>query len=201
VVQLEEASQVLHPQPVLGLDGKLEAEALREGEEWLPEEIVVRDDDPRVGAAHAVQRAEGGPDVEEVADHIGQDDVVEGAVLELGGIERLRVTDDELEARVLPPGELDEGGRDIEADRHRRFAGGQEVPGAAADLQDARALGDHEAHQPLDGAVVRSVSAAPAVALARIAVVGRHAPLAIGRFPSREIRAGRAVDDLLLGRF
>ena len=52
----------------------------------------------------------------------------------------------------------------------------QQIAGAAADLEHARALGHDEAHQPLDGAIVGGVLRAPAVALLGEAIVlGRRA--------------------------
>ena len=62
----------------------------------LPERVEVGDDHPGSRRGHPSQRAEGGPDVGQLAEQVGGHHVIEG----LGGLEGLGVVDAELQTRV-----------------------------------------------------------------------------------------------------
>src|SRR5262249_43702322 len=85
--------------------------------------------------------------------------------------ERLRVGRHEVEVRVLFLRTGDQPRRDVHAPAVARAQRRQEIAGAAAELQHARALGHYEAREALERGVVRAVLGPPLVALVGEAVV------------------------------
>jgi len=108
--------------------------------------------------------------VVQVADDVGQDDVVERFVC--GQV--LDVVDVEGEGGVLPAGDLDDLRADVDTDAPGRFEGGEQVPRPAADLEHGGSRRDVEPDDPLDRFVVVPVLPLPPVGLRRLRVQQGH---------------------------
>jgi hypothetical protein len=145
----------------------LEAERLEQMQHGLPHPAVPVDDDPRSRMRDGAQPLEGGPDVEEIAYEIGQDDVVERAIRQL---EPLRRGLAELEMGMTVGRLLDHGPRQVHPHPFRRLEGGQEVGGAAADLEHTRAARHVEARGLGDALVVAGVAGTPVTDACRVVV-------------------------------
>ena len=132
------------PQPLGGQQGK------------LPENAEVRDHHPRLRRAHAAQALEGGLDVVEIADDVGEDHHVEAAV----EVEFLHVGDVELVLRELRARLVDHAGTDVDAHALRGLERVEQFAGAAADQEDRGTLGHVELKIVLHQPVIVAVAAA-----------------------------------------
>ena len=147
--------EVAHAEPVLLRDGHLLPEALAELEQRLPHEVVVGDDDARARVAAARRSArKRAPHVVERADHVGERRCSRRCGPRARARRASRRRRRRSRERVLAARLVDEPRRDVDADAVLGLERGQQVAGAAADLEHARARRHDEAHQPLDGAVV-----------------------------------------------
>ena len=127
-----------------------------------------REHQPRALVAHLAHTLEHQRDVLQLAHQVGGDDEVEGGA---GNAERLGVGHLEREGRMVPLRDLHDLGRQVEAETSRRPQRGEQVAGAAAELQNRRVGGDDRPQRPLDVVVVEATFAIPRITRCGEAVV------------------------------
>jgi hypothetical protein len=110
-----------------------------------------------------------GPDIEEVTDQVGSDDVVEG----LGVLDGFGIVHPELEPRVFAGGDLDHPRTDIDAQGARRLEVGQQVSRSASEFQHRLRGRDQQPQAGLQERIVGAVARVPLVAERRQPVVIR----------------------------
>src|SRR5215510_9047281 len=104
----------------------------------------VADDEPGLARAQSVQVLEHGLAVVERAQSVDHDDGVERSREGSDEIAVLDVADEERKTGVSPARLFDHTGAEIHADAERGFERGQEITGAAAELEHAGARGNQK---------------------------------------------------------
>ena len=116
---------------------------------------------------------EGRLHVREVGDDVHEQDHVERAAGggEHRGVGEVALEEAQRRVRVASAGGVDRGRRDVDADAVRRLQAGEQVAGAAAEVEDAQALGHAHPQDPLEVRVVVGVPAPGALDLLVAALV------------------------------
>jgi hypothetical protein len=129
--QRKKVLEILQGQPILIRLRPLHSEPLAGPQDRLPQVVVVGDDHAGPLVAQIPDLLEGLLDILQVADHVGEDDIIE----RFGEGQVLRVAFQENEGRVFRPGDLDHLRADVDPDPTVRREGMEQVPRPAPDDQ------------------------------------------------------------------
>src|SRR5258708_2578128 len=165
--QVQQIGDVLGTGPVVDGNRRLEVKGLGEIENGLPEPAVPLDDDAGSGVADGSELLEDSEQIVEATDDVGEDDDVErlsgqGQFLHRRGQER--------QVRMALLCQADHLPGDVDAYAFRRAERGQEIAGAASDLEDPLAGGDIVLRDGFQALVVAPIAALPVENLRSIAV-------------------------------
>src|SRR5262249_24586430 len=157
--EFQEAANVVFADPV-GLD-KLGAKADLAGEieNWLPQVVVVDNDDLRVRCAMATHALEGAQDVDGVEDMV-ENDVVKG----FAEIESFGIAGEEMEVRMVAPRDFDHRLADFDAETVGGSQRGKQCTCLAANLEHPGVRFDDGLPGPLEVVIEVVVRANPFVA-------------------------------------